>query len=347
MKRILIVRTDRIGDVVLSTPVIKAVRASYPGGFLAMMVSPQALEIVDSNPYLNEVISFDKNKIKGLFRSIGFAQRLRNGHFDMAIVLHPTVRVHIMLWLAGIKTRVGLDRKWGFLLTKRIAHKKQCGEKHEIDYTLDVARAAGIDTETKELFVPVKKENRTKVENILKENGFGQAEDFVVIHPAASCPSKRWPAERFAIVANAIADTFHKRVIIVAGLNDKTIGQQVREASGSDVLDLSGDLSIGELAALLEKARLLISNDSGPVHIAVALGIPVVAIFGRSQPGLSFKRWGPIGENDAVLYKDMGCLECLAHECRLEFKCLTAIEPDEVIEAAGKLLELPRRGVLR
>jgi len=339
MKRILIVRTDRIGDVVLSTPVIKAVREALPGAFVAMLVSPYTRDIVDGNPYLNEVIALDKKKFKGLLGSARFSGVLRKKSFDTAIVLHPMVRIHIILWLAGIRNRVGLNKKWGFLLTRRIAHTKQLGGKHEADYNLDILRLVGIEPKGRELLVPVKEENRLKIKRILKENELEDGSGFVVVHPGASCPSKRWPSERFAMVADEIINRFHKKIVIIASTNNKDFSRKMREKTENAVLDLSGSLSVGELAALLEKSKLLISNDSGPVHIAVALGVPVVAIFGRNQPGLSSKRWGPIGKNDIVLHKDVGCIECLAHNCALGFKCLTAIEPNKVVEAAGKLLK--------
>jgi heptosyltransferase II len=338
IKRILIVRTDRIGDVVLSTPVIKAVRDANPGAFVAMMVSLYAREIVEGNPHLNEVIVFDKKRFKGVLGAFRFSALLKARKFDTALILHPAKRIHIILWLARIKKRIGLDKKWGFLLTDRLPHTKQFGQKHEIEYNLDILRMAGIESGDRQLLVPVKAENSYRIKELLKKNGFGDREDFVVIHPGASCPSKRWPSERFAIVADEIISRFHKKVVIVAGINDERFGQDVNDAMENEALDLSGDLSVGELIALLEKARFLVSNDSGPVHIAVALGVPVVAIFGRSQPGLSFKRWGPVGKDDIILHKDVGCAECLAHNCKIGFKCLMAIEPREVIEAAGRLL---------
>ncbi len=322
----------------LSTPAIQTVKEAWPDSYIAVMVAPQARDIVEGNPYLDEVVVFDKNKFRGFFGAINFSRKLRKGKFDIALALHPLTRVHIILWLAGIKKRIGFDRKAGFLLTDRILHTKQLGEKHEIDYNLDVLKAAGIEPKKKELFVPVKPDDKLKIRRILRENGILEKDDYVVIHPAASCPSKRWPAERFAEVADAIIEKLHKKVIIVAGAADSQFGQGVREAMDNEALDLSGDLSVGELAALLAGAELLISNDSGPVHIAAALGVPVVAIFGRNQPGLSFRRWGPVGKNDIILHKDAGCLNCLAHECKNGFKCLMAIETEEVVAAAGKLL---------
>jgi len=342
MRRIVIVRTDRIGDVVLSTPVIQALRRAYSDAFIAMMVAPHARELVEGNPSLNEVIVFDKGKAAGIADSIRFARRLRAYHFDTAVILHPTVRVHIITAMALIKRRIGYDTKWGFLLTERVPHEKQFGAKHEIDYNLDLLKTLGIQARDRRPFIAVKPENRLKVAALLEQNGFGKGDSFVAIHPGASCPSKRWPGERFARVADEIAKRFHTRVVIVAGANNRDCGLRMSDAMEHDALDLSGDLGVGELMALLERARLLISNDSGPVHIAVALGIPVVAIFGRNQPGLSFKRWGPVGDNDVVLYKDVGCLECLAHDCKTGFQCLMAIEPHEVIEAAAKLLTVAR-----
>lgn len=342
MKRILIVRTDRIGDVVLSTPVIKTVRRAIPDAYIAMMVAPAARELVEGNPGLDETIIFDKKKSGGLIGTLGFASALRKRKFDTVFVLHPTTRVHLILWLSGIRQRIGLDKKGGFLLTKKIAHTKQQGEKHEIDYNLDLLRAAGIDVEGADRlpFVPVKKQDKDSIGNILRENGFSDNAAFVVIHPGASCLSKRWPAERFASVADEVIKRFNKKIVIIAGANDGECGGKVADEMENESLNLSGDLSIGELAALLERADLLISNDSGPVHIAVALGVPVVAIFGRKQRGLGPKRWGPAGKNDIVLHKDAGCIECMAHDCASDFKCLDAVKTDEVIAAAGKLLGL-------
>ncbi|MDD5449865.1 MAG: lipopolysaccharide heptosyltransferase II [Candidatus Omnitrophica bacterium] len=339
MKRILIVRTDRLGDVVLSTPVIKAVRKAYPDAFISMMVSSYAKDVVEGSPFLNKVIAFDKKKHGGLFGTAAFVSKLRKNNFDTAFVLHPVKRIHIILWLAGIKRRIGYDKKWGFLLTDRIPHKKQFGEKHEIDYNLDVIRSAGINTDDKALYVPVRPEARSKVEAILKDNGFTDKDEFIVMHPGASCPSKRWPAERFGWAADELIERFHKKVVVVAGTNDSKFAQETNYYIKNEALDLSGNLSVAELAALLEKARLLISNDSGPVHIAVALGVPVVVIFGRNQPGLSYRRWGPAGKHDIILHKDVGCVNCLAHNCKIGFKCLQAITVDEVVKASGRILE--------
>ncbi|MBI4974600.1 MAG: glycosyltransferase family 9 protein, partial [Candidatus Omnitrophica bacterium] len=135
-KKILIIRLDRIGDVLLSTPVIKAVREAKPASHIAFMVQPYCREVVEGNPYLNEVIIYDKEEAeKGILGNLTFILNLHRHRFDLAIILHPTNRTHIITFLAGIPERVGYDKKMGWLLTKRIPHAKQFGLKHEIDYT--------------------------------------------------------------------------------------------------------------------------------------------------------------------------------------------------------------------
>ncbi|MBN2453896.1 MAG: lipopolysaccharide heptosyltransferase II [Candidatus Omnitrophica bacterium] len=339
-KKILIVRLDRIGDVVLSTPVIKSLRDAYPDSHITMMVAPHAREIVEGNPYLNEVIVYDKSgPHKGIAGNAGFIQELRDKKFDIAIVLHPTNRAHMVVSLAGIPERIGYDRKAGFLLTKRIPHSKQFGMRHEIDYTLDLLRHIGIEPKSKELYMPVNIASEHKIDGILKESGIKDSDILVVVNPGASCASKRWRVERFADVANGLVEKYKARVAVISGNTDKKFGDRLASFITGRCVNLSGRTTIGDVASLLRRARLLISNDSGPVHISCAVGTPVIVIFGRNDRGLSPERWGPCGKNDIVLHKDVGCEICYAHNCRSEFKCLDSITSREVLEAAEKLLK--------
>ncbi|OGX29243.1 MAG: lipopolysaccharide heptosyltransferase II [Omnitrophica WOR_2 bacterium RIFCSPHIGHO2_01_FULL_49_10] len=339
--RILIVRTDRIGDLLLSTPAIKAVREAYPGAHIAVMVQPYVEEIVDGNPYIDEVILYDKdNKHKGFFGSLGFIFELKGKKFDIAIILHPTDRSNLIPFLAGIPERVGYDKKLGFLLTKRLKDTKHLGEKHEIDYNFDVLRAVGIVAKDRTLYMPIKAEYERVIDRFMALNDIGSKDVIVAVHPGASCPSKRWPAYRFGRVADELMDKYNVRIVIIGGPSDVKTVKEVGTGMLRSPMILSEEHSLGEVAALLKKCRLLISNDSGPVHIAVAVGTPVVSIFGRLDPGLSPQRWGPVGPNDIVIHKDVGCEECLAHNCKLSFKCLDAITVEDVLSAAERLLKL-------
>ena len=339
-RRILVIRLDRIGDVVLSTPVLQALRQRFPHAFIAMMVRPPCQELVEGHPSLNEVIVYDKTGThRSLWATVRFAWRLRRYDFDTAIVLHPSHRSHWIPWLARIPVRVGYDRKGGGLLTQRLPHRKQEGAQHEAAYTLELLAPLGISVPTQpHPVVPVSPRAVQRVNELLTAASLQPAQTLVAIHPSASCVSKRWMPQRFAAVADRLIAQRHVRVCLIAGPDDVMYVDQVASAMQQPALNLAGRVSVGELAALFKRCRLLISNDSGPVHIAAAVGTPVVDIFGRNQRGLSPQRWGPLGQGHVVLHKEVGCVTCLAHNCDIEFLCLTSLSVDEVYRAALSIL---------
>ncbi|MDD2731208.1 MAG: lipopolysaccharide heptosyltransferase II [Candidatus Portnoybacteria bacterium] len=342
LKRILIVRTDRIGDVTLSTPVIKALRDRYPDSYIAMMVSPYAKEIVEKNPFLDEVIIYDKEgKHKKWRRSIKFALNLKSKRFDLAVVLHPTNRAHLVTFFAGIKRRVGYNRKLGLLLTHKLRHDKHLGAKHELEYSLDMLRCLGIDinADEKRLFIPIKPESEEYISNLLEREGIKKNSLILAVNPSASCKSKMWPADRFSAVADKLADKYGMKVVIIAGPKDIKLAEQVTRNMKCPVYNLAGKTSVSQLASLLKRCVLFISNDSGPVHIATAVGTPVLSIFGRSQPGLGPKRWGPLGIRDRYIHKNVGCVTCLAHNCTRGFACLGAVTVDDVVSLSEEILK--------
>ncbi len=338
-KRILITRTDRLGDVVLSTPVIRFMREKYPEAYIAFMVRPENRDVVDSNPHLDEVIVYDKYGFeKSFWKTLIFALKLRKKKFDLAIALHPANRTHIILFLAGIPVRIGYDRKMGRLNTTRIVHKKQEGNKHEIDYNFSLLSSAGFNVTGAERvpYIAATDEN-IKLVSALKKS-FGIKDNIIAVHLGASCRSKRWAPERFAYVADKLAEKYHADIVLVGGEETARLGDEMISKMKTKPINLIGALLIGELAEFLSRCRLFISNDSGPVHVAVAVKTPTVVIFGRNDPGLSPERWAPVGEKDIVLHHDVGCKKCLAHNCEKGFACLKAVTADEVLEAAEKVL---------
>lgn len=337
-KRILIVRTDRIGDVILSTPAIKNLRNFYPHAHIAFMCRPYTKDIVEGNPYLDEVIVFDKDgKHKSAWASLMFSFTLRKKKFDLAIILHPTYRLHWVTFFAGIAKRIGWDKKGGRLLTQSIFHTKQEGLKHELEYTLDVLRTMNIPVTDKTIYFPLKDESEQKIEKLLAEAGIKKGEDFIVIHPSASCPSKRWPQEYFSKLVKLLKEKTGMKIVVITSKNEKECAQHLVE--DNDVTDFRGNLSVSEIGSLLKRAKLFISNDSGPVHIASCLDTAVISIFGRNDPGLSPKRWMPLGGKSIFIHKPpLECVICLAHNCTKGFLCLKSIKPEEVLEKALELV---------
>lgn len=337
-RRILVVRTDRIGDVVLSTPVIYNLRKAYPEAYIAFLCRPYTREILEGNPYLNEIIVYDKyGKEKSFWNSIKFARDLAKKRFDLVLVLHPTNRVHMMTFFAGIPQRVGWDRKMGFLLTKKIEHKKQEGKKHELEYTLDLLRALDIEVRSKETYVPVKPQAALIVDRILKDRGLKSQEKIILIHPGASCPSKRWPEKNFSQLIKILSEKTDCEIGVITSVDQKEFGRKLVDEN--DILDLRGLFSVAEIIALLKSSTLFISNDSGPVHIAASLKVPVISIFGRKDPGLSPLRWRPLGDKAYFFHQDIDCQKCPAHNCQQGFLCLRAIKPRQVADKALEILK--------
>jgi heptosyltransferase-2 len=339
-KKILVARLDRLGDVVLSTPALKALRDAYPDSRISLMVRPYVKDIVKGNPYINEVILYDKSgPLGGLKRTLDVIRKLRSDRFDLAVILHPTVRTHWVTFLAGIPKRLGFDRKMGVLLTDRVPDKKHLGLKHEIDYTLGLLKFIDVNSRDRKMHIPLDRESQEKISGIFAASGISDTDKVITINPAASCPSKRWPCERFAQVADRLARDHGTKIVVIAGPEDEAIGHRTASLIKSGCIDMSGGTSVADVASVLKRSSLFISNDSGPVHIACAVGTPVIAIFGRSDRGLSPRRWGPSNKSDIALHKDIGCIECLAHNCLLGFRCLDSITVDDVVKSAKELLK--------
>ena len=340
-RRILIIRLDRIGDVVLSTPVIRALRHAFPSVQLAMLVRPVCRELLDGHPDLNEVLCYDRDGTQhGWWATLRFGWGLRARGFDTALVLHPTNRSHVIAWAAGIPRRIGYARKSGWLLTQRLPHDKHLGARHESECALDLVRALGVAVEA----VPApsiaqRPEHREQVERWLAARGVRSDTSLIALHPSASDEAKRWPAERFAEAGDRLAAASSARAIVISGPEAVDRGREVVERMHAPPVDASGQWSLGQLAAALARCRLLISNDSGPVHIAAAVGTPVVSLFGRNQPGLGPARWGPVGARHVALHKDAPDGRCCTDaRCPRPFLDVDALTVDDVVAVAKHVL---------
>ncbi|MBI3315118.1 MAG: glycosyltransferase family 9 protein [Candidatus Omnitrophica bacterium] len=306
--RILIVRTDRMGDVVLTTPFIKALRRAYPAAHIATLVKPETKDLVIGNPYLDEVLVDDRaGRHKGVPGALRLAREIRRGNFDTAFILHTKRRYNFACFLAGVPARIGYrNDKMGFLLTHPLKDVRHLGEKHESEYCLDVLKGVGIPADIEDVLgvlVPVHKDADTWVLNWLNSQGI-KAGEFIAMHPGASDPAKCWPAASFAALIRRLIDRYDFKVVLIGGPQTVTICGEIMRLCPASVMDLSGRTSVAQSAALLSRCRLLISNDSGPVHLAAGVGVFVISLFLRDQPGINPKRWKPLGPKGFFLSTD-------------------------------------------
>ena len=343
IKRILIIRTDKIGDVLLSLPAVIAVREAFPDAYIAMMISPEAKDILAGNEYLNEVIIYDKKiKHKNALNTLGFISQIRKKRFDIAIILHSTTRVNLIAFLSGIPARIGYARgKMDLLLSEKLGYTKRFGEKHEAEYCLDVLRYIGIDAKLSLPKLNIAEKDREKIKAMLE--GCGVKEDYkiVIIHPGSSHVSRRWPVENFSKTADILVKDMGLHIVLISSQDPEQmrIAGEVRSLMKNEAIDLCGKTSVGELAALCKRAKLLISNISGPAHIASSVGTPVISIFSGKDKGLGPVRWKCLGSNSVYIHKDAGCAQCLLENCEKGFLCLRSITPEEVAEKAKLLMK--------
>ncbi|MFH1441848.1 MAG: glycosyltransferase family 9 protein [Candidatus Omnitrophota bacterium] len=296
-QKILVFRNDRFGEFLLNIPAFRAIKESFPNSKLSVVVNSHLKELAGSIKYINEVIEWNGQK-HSLADKIKLIKYLKKNSYDIAIMMNPSKEFNIIAYLAGIPIRAGYDKKWGFLLNYKIKDNKFLGQEHEIDYNLELVNLIGAKTEDKSLSLVI--ENTILPEEIIPQNN----EDFLVIHPWTSDPIKQWPIENFIALAKRIASELKIRTLIVGGNLEvkKSAGYWTNLGAGL-ITDITGKTSLLELAYILKKSKLLISGDSGPVHLACAAHTPVIAIFRNDIQGKTAKRWGPWGQNNVVIEK--------------------------------------------
>jgi ADP-heptose:LPS heptosyltransferase len=260
----------------------------------------------------------------------------------LAIVYHTKKRMNAMCFFAGIPTRLGYrNNKFGFLLTHPVVDERRFGKKHEVEYCLELLKPLGIKMEGFKIFVPVKKNQEQALEELFRKENISINDPVIVIHPGASDPAKCWPPHFFAeLIRNILKTNSHIRIVLVGADNVKAVSQRIVSQVGRPVVDLTGKTSVGLLVALFKHSQLLVSNDSGPVHLAVAVGTPVVSIFTRNQPGINPERWRPYTSKSRVV--SIPPTQDLSFEKAGEMSpaYLELIKPQEVFSAVDALYKL-------
>lgn len=303
-KNILVVRTDRIGDVVLTSPAFKVLRESFPYAKISVLVTPTTKELVEGNPNIDHVLVDDrKDEHGGVFGFWRLMNSLREKRFDCAIIFHTKRRANALCFFAGIPTRVGYrNNKWGFLLTDPVADKRHEGIKHESQYCLDVIRHLGVTVGSGVVFLPLQKEAEEWAEAWLKEQKILLLKDsLIAVHPGASGPEKQWTKAGFSQVIQQLIDKYSAKVVMIGSSDIQPVAQEIQMLAQRPVWDLTGKTTVSQMASLLKRCTFLISNDSGPVHVADAVGTPVISIFTRNQPGINSARWKPVSGRGRVL----------------------------------------------
>jgi heptosyltransferase-2 len=333
--RILVVQTAFLGDVVLVTPLLSAIRTHLPESFLAFMGTPGGAGLLRGLPGVDEFIVYDKRgKERGLKGFLEKARELGSYKFDLAISAHRSVRTAALLALAGVKNRIGFATSsvpWLYH-----ARAPRDPGKHEVLRNLALMEPLGGPPQDFEPKIELTQPDPTP-DGMLSDDGSGPR---VGVCPGSVWPTKRWRAEGFAQVADRLREEAGAAVYLIGSEDDLEAAAAVEGASRRGVVNLAGRTGLREWVSLISAMDLVITNDSSPTHIASALCVPVVAVFGPTTSLQGFAPWG--NHNRVVERSDLACRPCGEHGSRRcpegHFKCMQRIRPDEVFFAALSLL---------
>ncbi len=338
---ILIINLGGIGDVLLSAPALKAIRQRYPLARISLMIIPRVREAVKNEPYIDEIIIFNTHfTFAGALENLRTLMKLRGMRFDLAVNMRTLVsgfgaaKIKFLLDMIRPRLKAGRDTdKRGAFFDIRI-EETTLGDKYEMDYDIDMAEALGAKVTDRSIELKVDRKSLERVKGLLRDSGASLGETLVGIHMGGK-PSHRWPAGYFLEFMKMVNAKLPCRFLVTgedAG-HDLLVG--MAKNAGLEIINMANRLDFKELVAMISLCRLCVYNDTGPMHIAAALGRPLVAIFG---PGY-LTRFDPrrISKRAAVLYNKADCAPCDKRSC-ISMKCLKSIQPEEALEMALALL---------
>ncbi len=333
-RRVLVVQTAFLGDVILATPLLRAARQLWPEAELDFLCIPQTATLLRGNPLLRRVIPYDKRgREKGPVSFLRLARQLRARSYDLALIPHRSLRSAALAALARIPVRVGFDRSAGRKFFTHVVRYRR--DRHEVERNLDLLRPFGPVPSGLRPELHPSHEDVQIVDSVQRRF---RVERFVAAAPGSVWPTKRWPAAYYAELSRELRRRTGLRTVLVGGEADRPICERVEKESGGAAVSAAGQLTPLQSAELIRRAALLVTNDTAPLHMASAVGTPVVAIFGPTVPELGF---GPYGVANHVAGLDLPCRPCSEHggnKCPIgTFECMLGLKPEKVL---GLVLEL-------
>ncbi len=326
IRRILVVKPRAIGDVLLSTAVLPNLRREFKDARIDFLVESFASPVLDGNPFIDDVVTYDTRKES----SLSIISKVRRNRYDLVIDLFGNPRTAIITKLSGAKYRVGFPFKWRRLAYNIIVPPRS-GSVHNVEFNLDALRRLGIPVETQSPSFLLDSESERFASDFLSTNNLTPG-SFITFNIGGGWATKRWPSEKFVQLSKLINSRIHQPVVVLYGPSEEKEAESICRYSGAI---LAPQTSLKQMGAILKASRLLVTNDSGPMHIAAALGVPTLAIFGPTSPRLQ----GPYGNiSEIVRNEKLDCLECNLTKCPIGNLCMNELEAATVFEHLIKLI---------
>lgn len=334
---ILLRGTNWIGDAIMTLPAIAAIRRSFPLARISILVKPWVADIFSFCADVDDIILFLPHEGQYNFANVlRVAKEIREKRFDAAILLQNAIEAAIIAFLGRIPIRAGYNSDArGFLLTHSVKRTRAIRHVHQVHYYLEMARTLGCSGDHKDFHFHVGDQEKFLGRSILEAAGMQQGRGVVGVAPGAAYgPAKRWFPERFAAVADRLIEEFSVVIVLFGSAADRETTKTISRHARHPLIDLAGATTLKDAISIMSMCRLFISNDSGLMHVAGALGTPVLAIFGSTNPVAT----SPIGENNIIIHKDLPCSPCLKEVCPENFQCMDMITVDDVYGAAQCML---------
>lgn len=335
--KILIRSTNWLGDAILTTPSISAIKQHLPEANITIVAKPYVADVFLNNPDVDKILKYaPPTGLLRPFTLLNFVRQLKKEVFDLAILFQNAFEAGLMAFLAGIPKRIGYPTDFRrIFLNYPVKLEQELLKRHQVYYYFQLVKALGIKSEPGELVWKISAEEDLEAKNLLKKNGVIEYNPIIGINPGATFGSaKRWYPDRFAMVADALIDKFRANVIILGSIRERGIAEQVKTLMKNKGINLAGQTDIRTLAAVLQKCHLLITNDSGIMHLAAAVKTPMVAIFGSTDPDTT----SPYKVPCRLVRHPVDCSPCLKRECPEDHRCMKLITPDKVFDAAEELI---------
>jgi heptosyltransferase I len=338
---ILIVKLSAIGDVIHTLPSLSALRELYPRAHITWVVEEAAADLIKHHPCLNEVLVSGRKRWSqdlraGQFRrSLSeirtFIKSLRQRHYDLVIDFHGLLKSSIIVMLSGGKRKLGYD-SWqelsGCFLNEKIPEDMN---KHAVDRYLDFPRYLGAKTGHIQFVLPSDPKAEEKADVLLRNNHL-EDKHFIAMNPVALWETKLWNNHKFAHLADLIRQNLQIKIAFTG--SDKEQIEKITSSMTTEGINLAGQTSLRDLACIYKKARMVISTDSGPMHLAAAVGTPVVALFGPTDPA----RTGPYGAGHTIIRAGLDCSPCLLKKCSTK-ECMEDISPEQVFAVVKRMIK--------
>jgi heptosyltransferase-2 len=340
VRRILIRQVNWVGDAVLTLPAVEAIGDRFSGAEIVLLARPWVGGLFVGHPSVDRVVELPPAGLRhGISDRWRLAKSLAHERLDLAVLFPNSFEAALLPWVARVPRRVGYATDGrGWMLTDPLEKQSPPFRPHQVERYLAIARALGGDGPSiPRLSVPVGAEQ--KAGQILRDSGVGEREPIVAVNPGSVYGSaKRWPAARFAAMADALVTSRGVRILLIGSEGERPVLEQVAQRMCSPAVNLAGRTDLPTLMGVLAQARLLVSNDTGAMHMAAAIGTPVLAIFGPTDAEAT----GPLGQSMRLVRQPVPCSPCLLRECPIDHRCMTRISVEQVFRAAAELLDVPR-----